>query len=183
MGSAAAAPQPHGAGESRGSETAGHILGPGAAHLSAPGPENGPDPGRQYKKKKKRQAGRREGGREDRGREREGKGKGRQEPEACRRPSLERTASGWNQNTPSLSPARRHPRAAAVRFASPRRRSPERKAGFRAGRRVRGCCLRPPALFQLTSDGRWRFATSGQRNLGFGRRHPSRTRPSGRTRK
>lgn len=76
MGSAAAAPQPHGAGESRGSETAGHILGPGAAHLSAPGPENGPDPGRQYKKKKKkagRQKGRREGGPgQGKGREREG---------------------------------------------------------------------------------------------------------------
>lgn len=75
MGSAAAAPQPHGAGESRGSETAGHILGPGAAHLSAPGPENGPDPGRQYKKKKKgRQAEGKEGGRTGAGK---GKGKGR----------------------------------------------------------------------------------------------------------
>lgn len=133
--------------------------------------------------RKKRQAGRREGGREDRGREREGKEKGRQEPEACRRPNLERTASGWNQNTPSLSPALRHPCAAAVRFASPRRRSPERRAGFRAGCRVRGCCFRPPALFQLTFDGHWRFATSGQRNLGFGCRHRSPTRPSGRTRK
>ena len=156
---------------------------PGPRTLVRPARKMARTPGGNRKKKKKRQAGRREGGREDRGREREGKGKGRQEPEACRRPSLERTASGWNQNTPSLSPALRHPRAAAVRFASPRRRSPERKAGFRAGRRVRGCCLRPPALFQLTFDGRWRFATSGQRNLGFGRRHPSRTRPSGRTRK
>ena len=156
---------------------------PGPRTLVRPARKMARTPGGNRKKKKKRQAGRREGGREDRGREREGKGKGRQEPEACRRPSLERTASGWNQNTPSLSPALRHPRAAAVRFASPRRRSPERKAGFRAGRRVRGCCLRPPALFQLTFDGRRRFATSGQRNLGFGRRHPSRTRPSGRTRK
>lgn len=47
VGSAAAAPQPHGAGEASRSRTAGHILGPGTAHLSVPGPENGPDPGRQ----------------------------------------------------------------------------------------------------------------------------------------
>ena len=132
------------------------------------------------KKKAGRQQGRREGIlRQGKGRERD------MEPgtRARRRPGLERTASGWNQNTPSLSPALRHPRAAAVRFASPRRRSPERRAGCRAGLRVRGCCSRPPALFQLPSDGRWRCATSGQRNPGFGRQHRSRTRPSGRTRK
>lgn len=55
MGSAAAAPQPHGAGEAKDSRTAGHILGPGAAHLSAPGPENGPDPERQQKKDRRKE--------------------------------------------------------------------------------------------------------------------------------
>lgn len=65
MGSAAAAPQPHGAGVARVSKTAGHILGPGAAHFCASGPENGPDPGRQAEGK--------EGGRTGAGK---GKGKG-----------------------------------------------------------------------------------------------------------
>lgn len=76
MGSAATAPQPHGAGEARGSRTAGHILGPGAAHLNVPGPENGPDPGRQ--KKKGRKAEGKEGGRTGAGKGKR-KGKGRQE--------------------------------------------------------------------------------------------------------
>lgn len=155
---------------------------PGPRTLVRPARKMARTPGGNREKKKK--AGRQQGRRE--GRLRQGKGREREREtgtRACRRPGLERTASGWNQNTPSLSPALRHPRAAAVRFASPRRRSPERRAGCSAGLRVRGCCLRPPALFQLPFDGRWRCATSGQRNLGFGRQHRSRTRPSGRTRK
>lgn len=89
MGSAAAAPQPHGAGGARGSQTAGHILGPRGRALSVPGPENGPDPGRQEEKgrqaegKERRKA---KAGKEER--------KRKHEEEAFRRASLERTASG-----------------------------------------------------------------------------------------
>lgn len=89
MGSAAAAPQPHGRGEARGSQTAGHILGPRSRALSVPGPENGPDPGRQ--EERGRQAEGKERRRTEAGEE---KRKRKHEQEAFRRASLERTASG-----------------------------------------------------------------------------------------
>jgi hypothetical protein len=112
VGSAAATPQPHGAGEATGSRTAGHTLGPGAARFSAPGPEKWPGPGAA-----KETGEGQKGGKENRGSGKEkgkGKGKGRQEPEAFRQQSVERTASRENQNTPSL------PRPAPyVTFAQP----------------------------------------------------------------
>lgn len=70
MGSAAVAPQPHGAEEARGGRAAGHIPGPGAARFRAPGPENGPAPGLQAIKERHVK-----GRRENPGKEREGEGK------------------------------------------------------------------------------------------------------------
>lgn len=77
MGSAAVAPQPHGEEDARGGRAAGHIPGPGAARFRAPGPENGPDSGRQPIKEK-----RVNGRRGNPGREREGTGKEKQKQEA-----------------------------------------------------------------------------------------------------
>lgn len=112
MGSAAVAPQPHGAEEARGGRAAGHVPGPGAARFRAPGPEISLDPGQQTIKMR-RVNGRRENPGWERGRGWEGKGKEKQEQAAFLPPVLERTASGENQNTPSHSPASRHSCAAS----------------------------------------------------------------------
>lgn len=124
MGSAAVAPQPHGAEEARGGRAAGHILGPGAARFRAPGPENGPAPGLQAIKERHVK-----GRRENPGKEREGKGKAKQDQAAFRQPGLERTASGENQNTPSFLSEPRHSCAAAHRSVSPRRRRLDQRGG------------------------------------------------------
>lgn len=81
MGSAAVAPQPHGAEEARGGRAAGHVPGPGAARFRAPGPENSLDPGQQTIKMR-RVNGRRENPGWERGRGWEGKGKEKQEQAA-----------------------------------------------------------------------------------------------------
>lgn len=72
MGSAAAAPQPHGAGVARVSKAAGHILGPWATHCKAP--DTGKWPGlREAGRRERREGGPGPGKGKGKGRGREGR--------------------------------------------------------------------------------------------------------------